>query len=1468
MVRNRGGGGIYIAPLQKSINMDRKVRNMYFHKNKIIALLLTFIIVVMQLTVISQNEVCALGESGNLFYDDFDSTPETEYFDTSLDPNSTFNLIRQDGVLKAVKTGGDNYIYFTIPASVMKSADVNSDKFIVEWQVDAATGSYLENSVYINGTMIYNTYANRGNNPITTGTYYVVYDSSNHSAQYIYPDGTKKEKNGVNADGNEGFELGFQICNYMGNLTYDYIKVYPFGGMDAKLQWEAEDGAERDRIDLVFSDEIILDGVNLEDYLFLDNVLFTGTVEQSTENPLVYTLVFGEPLELSSNHTISISNLPCIMHQSFSKNLSFAVKGPRLDINIELESGNFEIGSQKILAKVFNETTESELILIAAVYSENGKMKLFENYSLPIYENGIYDFELELQEVKSGDILELYAVRSLEKLDIVGTKTIYSDDGISFEKKNKIGSVESTALAVCNQETLNEEITVLIPGGEDDRYVTLVVLKPGTTKVTTRNILYCRSKMTVNKEAVFKVELPDTAAIYPYIYYSQDEEPKVSEFKFFGKGDNVETGVKNLFYDEFESTPVEEYFKSSTADRSKFPSLERTESKLRVSKNADTMGENNWAEFVIPADMINADAYTGTDKFIIEWDVDLRSTYPVNRISINGSDKIGYAYNSAEVTEGLAQVISGKHYVVYDRKVNTAAYYWSEEAEPQIVRGIPSLPDGAFSVTFETTTVGAGYNLYDYIKVYPYNGIDTQLRGNESEGISPFGIDIIFSGDVIIPGTDIADFLLLDGEMFGGTVAQDEENSLIYTITFAEPLEYGSVHTLELMNIPCIMYQRFSKKMEFVVRDKKIHINLSLEDEGLFVGTQKITAEVINETDVAEMISVIAVIYSKDGAMKLLEIYPISTATGIYDFDFTVADVQKGDVLELYAAGSLKRLEMTGTKTVYSDNGISYETKPVIESIVKSEAAAVCDTENSVEKITITLPENQTERYVSLVVLKPGTTELLEENVYYLGSKISENGKAVFTLPVADETKSYSYIWYSQNEALNTGKCFNFYKKEFAVEGLGKINSASGSEMKGYMNIYAEALGIVVPDEDESVLDYAYKALAGLRDESFKTGFSTPNEVADTFETALFIAAKGNGNIENFVKEFNDKYKFDEDVYEVYNSYISTNAKNTVNSKLASGEVYSIEEIRNFFNEKVVLDGNYYAQNFSQTKKIIEALHKVIGIDLSVYNILGETNKSKVSQLITAKEHKTLTEFINAFNSACDKVKNNSSGTTGSSGGLGGGGGGASGGKGSGGSSSVTPGIYTTEISPDNSNTKKYSTFSDMIGYEWAIDYIEEYYDKGIINGKSADNFAPADNITRAEIAKILTLALELKSDGTNEKNDFSDVSKDHWAYSYISVLSEKGIINGVNEGVYGVDMPLTREMLITILYRAAGEPEALVTIDFDDIKDAEEYSKEAIRYYQSKGAVEGTGDNKFMPKSQITRAEAVVMTAKCLNVK
>lgn len=119
-----------------------------------------------------------------------------------------------------------------------------------------------------------------------------------------------------------------------------------------------------------------------------------------------------------------------------------------------------------------------------------------------------------------------------------------------------------------------------------------------------------------------------------------------------------------------------------------------------------------------------------------------------------------------------------------------------------------------------------------------------------------------------------------------------------------------------------------------------------------------------------------------------------------------------------------------------------------------------------------------------------------------------------------------------------------------------------------------------------------------------------------------------------------------------------------------------------------------------------------------------------------------------------------------------------------------------------------------------------------------------------AEIPKLVL-------DGTWE-NSFFDVAVGDWFYDGVMFAYEKGMMNGVGDGAFAPSATLTRAMMITVLYRNAGSPQASGS-PFSDV-GAESWYAGAAAWGSASKVVSGTDDGRFLPEAQITREQLAVM--------
>ncbi len=107
--------------------------------------------------------------------------------------------------------------------------------------------------------------------------------------------------------------------------------------------------------------------------------------------------------------------------------------------------------------------------------------------------------------------------------------------------------------------------------------------------------------------------------------------------------------------------------------------------------------------------------------------------------------------------------------------------------------------------------------------------------------------------------------------------------------------------------------------------------------------------------------------------------------------------------------------------------------------------------------------------------------------------------------------------------------------------------------------------------------------------------------------------------------------------------------------------------------------------------------------------------------------------------------------------------------------------------------------------------------------------------------------------------NPYTDVSESFYAYEPIQVLTEAGIIEGVGDGLYDPFGTLTRAQWVTMLYRAAGEPEVTEPSTFTDVPTDQWYS-DAVAWAQDCGIVNGVTETLMAPNDPVTREQMVTI--------
>lgn len=152
-------------------------------------------------------------------------------------------------------------------------------------------------------------------------------------------------------------------------------------------------------------------------------------------------------------------------------------------------------------------------------------------------------------------------------------------------------------------------------------------------------------------------------------------------------------------------------------------------------------------------------------------------------------------------------------------------------------------------------------------------------------------------------------------------------------------------------------------------------------------------------------------------------------------------------------------------------------------------------------------------------------------------------------------------------------------------------------------------------------------------------------------------------------------------------------------------------------------------------------------------------------------------------------------------------------------------------------------SFQDT-GTHWARSAIDFVSSRELFSGTSAGTFSPDAPMSRAMLSTVLA-----RLDGA----DLSGGS----AY-------QKGVAWAVSQGISDGRSPsgqVTREQLVTMLYRYAGSPAATDReLRFSDAENISSYAREAIRWAAENGILSGYGDGSFAPKGRATRGQAAAI--------
>lgn len=170
-------------------------------------------------------------------------------------------------------------------------------------------------------------------------------------------------------------------------------------------------------------------------------------------------------------------------------------------------------------------------------------------------------------------------------------------------------------------------------------------------------------------------------------------------------------------------------------------------------------------------------------------------------------------------------------------------------------------------------------------------------------------------------------------------------------------------------------------------------------------------------------------------------------------------------------------------------------------------------------------------------------------------------------------------------------------------------------------------------------------------------------------------------------------------------------------------------------------------------------------------------------------------------------------------------------------------------------------SFTDIDG--WYKDSILFLQNLGIVHGVEEGLFAPQNNLKRCEIIKMFAFMNEASLVSSVSTSSFNDVPNNSWYAPYLAWAKEIGLVLGDQNGNFRPNENLSREDLAVLISRYHQITQG-ISLELDSFEDLysdhhliNSYARSAIYGLRFEGLMQGIGKNFFAPNTATTRGEA-----------
>lgn len=167
------------------------------------------------------------------------------------------------------------------------------------------------------------------------------------------------------------------------------------------------------------------------------------------------------------------------------------------------------------------------------------------------------------------------------------------------------------------------------------------------------------------------------------------------------------------------------------------------------------------------------------------------------------------------------------------------------------------------------------------------------------------------------------------------------------------------------------------------------------------------------------------------------------------------------------------------------------------------------------------------------------------------------------------------------------------------------------------------------------------------------------------------------------------------------------------------------------------------------------------------------------------------------------------------------------------------------------------------------LDNVEIHINNGFVNVLSEEkeenhqSGSSSSKNSSSSGGALRPVKIQNNTDSKKEENtqktaafiSFDDVGRSDWFYDAVNYVVEKKLMSGVSDSVFAPNEPLTRGMLVAVLYRFEGSPTVSSLSVFDDVAE-DIYYKDAVAWAKQNKIVSGISESEFAPDKNITREQ------------